>query len=360
MSKPRVIFTRPAYWAKCKSEKLDLQHVSISGDEPTKLRNGRACGDSVGGVVTERGRKLLLRAFDERPPDVFLWWAHYANDGSKDKLRTVRTLLGMLRSMAPKAVFLYGNGNQQGMPDFNVSAFMHVMDGILVNTRDEREVRMYKSHGIRHVRTLHTFGFDPGKHGPGNAYSTDKTPKYDCFFGGSQTLDVRTGRPSRFYPKNKMLGGKYPNSKRRFEFLKGVNERFKLLVRGKGRWEPIAAQKYLHADEYPGAFGNAKLALGMYHWDLQRYYTKRTVYSGASGRPLITYYIPGMEKDFEKGVNIEWFKTPDEGYELIKHYLDRNEEREALGARQRAHFVKHHSWEPRLREFERIVEEVLR
>jgi len=359
MSKPVVVFTRPDYWANCESDKLELRHVSIGGGEPVLLRNKKLCGDSVGGVMTDKGARDLVMEFRIRKPDVFLWWAHYTQDGTKDKLGKMVKLLRELRGLAPKAKFLYGNGNQQGMPDFNVEAFKEFIDGILINTRDKREFEMYKSHGIKFVDTLHTFGFDPEKHGPGKAFSKNKNPKYDCFFGGSQTLNIQTGRPSNFYPANQMLGGKYPGSKRRFEYLKKVNDHFNLLVRGKGKWHPIVAHKYLDANEYPTAFGDAKIALGMYHWDLERYYTKRTIYSGASGRLLITFYIPGMEKDFENGKNIVWFKEIESGLSKIDYYLEHDKEREALAKAQREHFIKNHSWVPRLREFEKIVEKIL-
>jgi len=155
-----------------------------------------------------------------------------------------------------------------------------------------------------------------------------------------------------------MLSGKYMKSKMRLDFLTEADKRFNLLVRGKGKW-PFPVAPYLHAEDYPLGFGQTKIALGMYHWDLERYYTKRTIYSGASGRLLITHYIPGMEKDFENGKNIVWFRTIEEGLDKIAYYLKHENEREKIAKCQREHFVKFHSWEPRLREFEKIVEKIL-
>jgi glycosyltransferase involved in cell wall biosynthesis len=357
MSKPVVLFTRPAYWACLKSDKLELVHAPLSPGERTMLRNKKPCFESVGGVLTNKGADNLLKEFAERKPDVFLFWATYMQDGSKDRLGKLVQVLRECRRVSPKTLFLYGNGNQQGFPDFNVKSFMHFVDGILVNTRDKRERKMYVSHGIKIVETLHTFGFDPAKHGKA-AYG-DKTPRYDCFFGGSQTADLKSGRPVKFYPQNPMLGGKYANSKSRLDFIRAVDEKFKLLVRGKGKWPVKKLVPYAYGEDYPRAFGDAKIALNMYHWDLQQYYTKRTVYSGASGRLLVCKYIPGMENDFTNGENVVWFMDVGEALERIQYYLDHDKERDRVSQNQREHFVKNHSWEARLREFEGIVEKVL-
>jgi len=66
-----------------------------------------------------------------------------------------------------------------------------------------------------------------------------------------------------------------------------------------------------------------------------------------------------MEKDFENGKNIVWFKEIESGLSKIDYYLEHDKEREALAKAQREHFIKNHSWVPRLREFEKIVEKIL-
>lgn len=111
----------------------------------------------------------------------------------------------------------------------------------------------------------------------------------------------------------------------------------------------------LHALEYFREIQKAKIVLGTYHYDLERYYTKRTVYGGASGRMMMTRYIPGMEKDFENHENIVWFHSIEEGLELIEYYLKNNEEREKIAKQTRDHFVKNHSWKARLRDFEGVM-----
>jgi len=358
MSKPTVVYTRPMYWQRLDSDKLNLVHASLSPGQETLLRSNEPCYENVGGVMTQAGADNLLRLFRKHKPDVFLFWCTYMDDGSEKRLNRITQTLVECRKASPKTVFLYGNGNQQGFPDHNIKSYMAAgIDGVLSNTRDAREARMYRQHGVKFFDTLHTFGFNPDEHGR-DAFPETKA-KWDCFFGGSQTANLKTGKAVRFYPRNPMLGGKYANSKARLDFIQEVDRRFKLVVYGKGKWPVKNHRPYAHGRAYPKALRSAKILLNMYHWDLHRYYTKRTVFSGASGRLLICKYIPGMERDFTNGRNIVWFKTPSEGLKKIEYYLKHEWEREWVANMQRSHFVKNHSWEARLREFEKIVERVL-
>jgi spore maturation protein CgeB len=54
-----------------------------------------------------------------------------------------------------------------------------------------------------------------------------------------------------------------------------------------------------------------------------------------------------------------WFRSVQEGIRLIDFYLNNDQAREELAARQRAHFLEHHSWEARLRDLERLLERLL-
>lgn len=340
--KPVVLFTRPFQWKNMHSRKLKLVHAPVFGNVPV-LRSGGPMGDSVGGVTTEGGLKKLKELFEEHKPDFFLYWAWYNNDGSKLQINRLTNVLVNLRTKYPNTVFVYGNGNQQGFPDFNVNAFKNAIDLILLNTHDEREKQMYMDFGVPFVDTMHTFGFDPDYHGKFTRFA--KEPKFDCFFGGSQSYN----------PTRPM---KYPKSRLRLSFLEAVNKEFKLLVRGKGKW-PFPTEGYLDGNDYIQEFGRTKLTLGMYHWDLERYYTKRTIYSIASGRPYIVHYIPGMEKDFINKKHLAWFHTPEECMRLIDYYLSNITDRLLMGQEGREHAVAHHSWQARLNDFEAIVERFL-
>lgn len=337
----KVIYTRPEAWKKLKSNLIEHHYVNIFGSTPS-LRGGSPMGESVGGVATKKGLQDLLDKVEEVKPDAFLFWATYGEgDRDKHKLGSIVTALRKIKEISPLTVIYYGNGNQattlkSAKPDFNIDAFKRYIDVVLDNTADERIFKIYRYHGFK-VNTFHTFGFDPDTH---ESY-VGQPAEYDCFFGGSQTYG---GGET----------GQYPKSKTRYDFLVEVNKRHKLLVHGRGKW-PFPHKPYLHGEEYPKVFKNVKIALGMYHADLYRYYTKRTIFSGASGRLLITHHIPGMFEDFENHKNIVWYYTPEEGLKLIQRYLNDDAAREEIAKNQREHFVKHHSWEARFRQFENLL-----
>lgn len=337
MGKAKLIFTRPAQWEGMESENFQLIHAPVFGPEP-RLRNGEPMADSVGGMATRKGLDRLIQLFGEHQPDVFLFWAMYYDDSTNNKVGTIRETLQVLKQISPKTVFVYGNGNQQGHVDFNVDAFKSTIDVILTNTREGWEHDLYRKIGVKHVDTLYTFGFDPKEHGQ---FDPNKETLFDCFFGGSQSY-----HPSR--------GGKYVKSELRLRFLQKVFNRHRLKVCGKGMW-PFPAYPYQYGKSYYRAVTEAKINLGMYHWDLTRYYTKRTIYSLASGRMYLVHYIPEMERDFVRGEHLDWFGTVDEGLEKIDYYLAHPEERERIGKTGRELAVKKHSWEARLRDFEKVM-----
>jgi len=295
-------------------------------------------GDSVGGAATPEGLKRLVKLFEEHRPAAFLFWAMYGRgDTDKRQLSSVQAALRKCRDLAPGCVFFYGNGNQastivDGEPDFNVLAFESLIDVVLDNTMDSRIKAIYESRGFG-FDTLHTFGFDPV-----DIPNFNGTPaEYDVFFGGSYTGQRR-----------------FPNSKFRHDLLTAMHREFVLEVRGRGKW-PVPHKPYVHAMDYPKIIGRAKVALGCYHADLKRYYTKRTIYSLASGRPYVVRYIPGMEMDFKLGKEVVSYTTVPEAVEAVKKLLHNPSRAKAVGAAGRTRAVEDHSWEARLRDMGRIL-----
>ena len=334
MSRTRVIVTRPEAWAALKSEPLDVLHVDIG----RRLRNGQSAGDEMGSVATKSGAARLVRAFKKHRPDVFLFWVHFGTFGHE--------LLEKLRGIAPDCVFVHGSGNHV-LNEHKVCWYIHKyhreIDAVLTSTTDEKRKRLFAK-WVKYVGTLYTYGFDPGLFKAPSA-----PPSYDCFFGGGDS--VSESKPN----------GRFKFSKFRHDLVTEVGRRHSLLLRGGGTWpEELGCKPGLRYVDYFREMQKAKIVLGTYHDNLERRYSKRTVYGGASGRLFMTRYIPGMELDFNRGEkNMVWFETVAEGLDLIRYYLDNSEEREAIAVKQRAHFVKHHSWEARLRDFERLVPELL-
>lgn len=348
--KPVIVFARPRQWAVVRdSSHYDFVHVPLFGPNPV-LRDGSPMCDSVGGVVNPVGAEVLKEVFRDRQPAAFLFWAMYANDGTPKQVEGVKKLLSELRTISPRTRFIYGNGNQQGELDFNVEAFRDHIDVILTNTRDPKDYSVFKKAGIPHVGTFYQFGFDPAEHGQFDGGMLGIAPDgnggpYDILFAGSQTYDSNKGQH-------------YPNSWFRYELICRVNHQFRLLVHGKGRW-PFPHHPYLHGRELYDAYCRAKIVLGVNHWDLNRYYTRRTVYALASGRMYLVRYIPGMEKDFENKRHLVWFHEVEEALDLMKHYLGNEKERLRIGREGRELAVKRFSWAALALEFERVLDKLI-
>lgn len=339
--KPTVIFTRPHQWSKYKSDKLNLIHAPVFGDDPM-LRDLSPMFDSVGGVAFPGGIEKTVALCKMHQPQAFVFWAMYGfGDSDKRQLSSIVEMVKQIKEISPKTVIFYGNGNQfdtilHGEPDFNVKAYMQYIDVILDNTKDPKIHECYKKYGLK-VETFYTFGFDPEVFEP----VWDVQPTYDCFFGGSYTGQNR-----------------FPNSRTRHQLITRVAKSHKLLVRGRGPW-PVKKQPYLNAMEYYREFGTTKLALGCYHADLYRYYTKRSIYAIASGRPYVVRYIPGMEHDFENNKHVVWWNSVESALEKIKWLLEDPSARMSIGQNARTIAVENHSWEARLRDFEQIVSQYI-
>lgn len=331
MSKPVVVYTRPRNWATggYGSEVLDLVYVPISGKTPVK-RNGRPVGDGIGDVVTKAGVDELLRVVEERQPDFFFHSIH-AKVGA--------ALLAKVRDICPKTRILVMDGNNPDRVSKYVMEHRSFVHGVLLNSQDPGVYRAYMKEGFesKRIGTLYD-GFIPAEHP-----APSVKPIHDCFFAGS---NIRGPNGFHFYP----------NGALRQRFMTELAGACKFDFHGyKEEWS-VPVKPRLNYPEYYQAFHRAKIAVNVNHLDLVRYYTRRTIHAGSSGRLYLVKYIPEMEKDFGmNGEHIAWFKTVEEGLELVRYYLEHEKEREEVAARCRALFLEKHTWQARLREFESYV-----
>jgi len=332
MTKPTVVFTRPEDWVEgnYETDEMKLVYVPLGGSEP-KLRNGGPAGEAVGVLATHEGVDKLIQEFQKHKPEVFFHWVHY---GEYD-----HRVMKELRKISPKTLFVFGQGNQvlhKKIIDRWIMENKEFVDVVLTNNYSPSQHKIMKDYGVKYTDILYD-GFIPRLHG-----RPELPVEFDCFFGGGNTV------------KSVDHKGRFPLSKFRFMFINEVSKRFDLHVRG-GGWNDIESHSYLYAFDYIDTFRKAKIVLGINHFDFERYYTKRTIYGGASGRMLITRYIPEMEKDFENHVNMVWFHSIDEALELIEYYLNNDEEREKIAKQTKEYFLKNHSWQARLRDFEGVM-----
>lgn len=335
VKKPLVVFGRPVQWATQSAEqKCRFHFLPILGLSPI-LRDGAPAHDSVGAMLDEGALRGAVEFFRAQRPEFFLFAPMYTRDGTKLQVSGVVRFLEELKTASPGTRFIYWNGNQQGKLDFNLEAFRPFVDAVLTNTRDPREHKVFYDAGIEKVDTLYQFGFDPAEHG------RPQDPTHDCQFAGSQTF---SGRPA-----------KYPNSEWRYRFLCQAAERFDLVLYGKGQW-PFPKKSHVVGQRFYDTFTEARVVLGANHWDYVRYYTRRTIYALASGRPYVMRYVPGMECDFENGRNVVWFKDASEGLEAVRALLDDPIRAALIGAEGRRLAVERFSWQALQLQLEKLVE----
>lgn len=335
MSKPKVIYHRPDYWRLCSSDILHLIHVPIEGDKPT-LRSGLEVGDGVGGVVNEDGKRKLIEAFEEHQPDYFFYWALHGD--------FTPTLCRYLAEVSPRTKFIFGQGNQvlhKGLVDrWIVNEGFGAFTKILLTNHYNRErYDILREWGVQKIGVLYD-GFDP------RMFEVPTTPPiYDCFFGGGNTC------------KNYKHKGKFPNSEFRRDLMKALSDNYDVLIRG-GNWLDMPFKEGVTGQRYVEEMQSAKFIIGCYHYDFERYYTKRTIYALASTRPYLTKYIPDMEKDFINHQNVIWVDSPQEAVEWVKYYKSNPTKREQIGLEARDLAIEKHSWKARLREFENFILEL--
>jgi len=331
-------------WQQCTSDKLDLMYVPLTGSKPiSRLGKPRRRDDHYLRAQSD-GIKQLIHVLKTRKPQILLRWV---NTG------ITYEAYDRIRSASPNTIMVMADGNEPDRVCRYARRYADTIDVFLVNSRDPESIRRYEA-AVGRADTLYD-GFDPSECAPA-------LPKFsvDCFFAGSN----RRRRVPVQGRKRKPWRWDFPGGEFRFEFISAVQREFGLQLHGTPKEWPMPRNfKVGKTLKHPvfKILRGARIVLGCCQYPhIPRFYTRRLIHNGASGRLVVTRYVEGMEKDFgESGKIIVWFKTVEEGIDKIRYYLEHKKERETVAARCKAHFVKHHSWEARLRDFEKIVERIL-
>lgn len=274
---------------------------------------------------TEKEISNFIDCFSAKKPDFFLF--------SKDE-QLSPTILKTLKSVSPNTKFIMRYWDQRGGIPPLIRSRLGLIDILLINNEDEQQFKMYKDAGIQHVFTAH--------HGiPPNEFQEFACPiTNDVFFGG-----------------NNFNHKKFPLSAFRYTFMLRVHKVFNLIVYGNG-W-PFKTRQRVPRHIYARVLRAAHINLGMNHYgNVVRYYDRRLFECMGSGRLHITHYIPGMEKDFENGKHLVWFRTIPEGLNLIQKYLKYPAAREQIAANGRKLVLEQHSFEVRALQLKEILERV--
>ncbi len=251
--------------------------------------------------------------FLDQKPDIFYF--------HKDEQLT-REFLQRLKRGSPKTKFVMCYWDQRGGIPPLIGSRRGLLDAILINNEDPKQFKMYKAFGIKQVFTLH--------HGiPPNEFQEFDVPvNYDVFFGG-----------------NNFNHKKFPLSKFRYDLIMRIKKLNNSVVYGNG-W-PFKTEKRVPRHIYAKVLRSAKTNIGTNHYDIQCYFDRRLFECMASGRVHITRYVPGMEKYFEHGKNIMWFRTIPQALNAITNMLRYPEKRELIAKNGRNLMLKEHSFDVR-------------
>ncbi len=335
MAKPKCVILHPKSWASGKYKTgFDYWHVSIGGKIPRK-RNGTPTFDGFADMAIDEGKRELEKVFEKVKPDLFLFWIH-GFWGPQD--------LARLKKICPKVKMIFWFGNTRPIVAGNVSKVKRWIDGLLLVSKHPDQYRLYSKAGFK-VGTLWD-GFDPDEV-PLKAMA----PKYDCVFGGNSYIAASQ--------KHHKLD--FPGGKLRYDFICSVKKKFSMLVRtGYPKHWPFKTLPEVYHPHYTDFLRSGKICLELLHFPtFVRAYTRRLIRSIFSKRLVLVYYIPEMEKDFTNHKNIVWFRSEEEGIDLIRYYLDHDVEREQIAAQTYAHACKHFTFENRVHDFEKFAKRLL-
>jgi hypothetical protein len=123
----------------------------------------------------------------------------------------------------------------------------------------------------------------------------------------------------------------FPGGKLRYDFVCRLHKEFKLCVRSGYTTWPFKVHPEVYHPKYSDFLREGKINVNVNHFPTFRHaYTRRTIRSIFSRRMHVTLYIPGMEKHFTNHKHLAWFRNIEEGIDIVRYYLDHDNEREEI------------------------------
>ncbi len=174
-----------------------------------------------------------------------------------------------------------------------------------------------------------------------------------------QGMDPELDRPAKRIPRRyrcevAFIGGDSPH---RATVLRAMAGACDLQIRGPGWREaqhdlPVAGGP-IYGRKYARAVGGAAISLGANALPEQASQTasasNRMWKVMGCGGFYLGEWVPGIEALGGDAVHCAWYRGPEHGVELVRHYLDRPEERRRIAEAGRRHALEHHTYAHRVR-----------
>ena len=208
-------------------------------------------------------------------------------------------------------------------------------DYTMVNHKEQKVLDAYHAAGVRNMQGIVDAGADPEVMRP---------------MGLPQTQDVV------FLGSNNYVYVKYAGAKTRKELIEEtVRRSFDIHVYGTD-WEYLEGTASLHLHSFTTGLGfaeacsQAKVSLGVNVVNSAYLYAswQRSIKCMMCGCFHLTHYVPGLETVFANGIHLVWFRSVGEAMDLLRYYLDQDEEREAIARAGRAEVLARHTWDLRI------------
>jgi ADP-heptose:LPS heptosyltransferase/2-polyprenyl-3-methyl-5-hydroxy-6-metoxy-1,4-benzoquinol methylase len=164
---------------------------------------------------------------------------------------------------------------------------------------------------VNHRAFKMTEGFDP------QTYFHEKASKtYDIMFAGNAT-------------------------QQRIADLRAIMESCPVTVFGGGWPEDFKARPPVFNEDLRRAINSSRIVLNLVHSNI---FSDRIILSAAAGGFVLTQHCPDVENYFQAGEHLDWFQTPEEAIEKIRHYLSCNEKRERIARQGMEEVRSRFSW----------------
>jgi hypothetical protein len=173
--------------------------------------------------------------------------------------------------------------------------------------------------------------------------------------GTDPELDTpATSIPQSYHCEVAFIGG---NSPHRNSLLRAMSQVYDLQIRGPG-WRkappglPIAGGP-VYGKAYAQAVGGAAISLGAHSLPEMAFQTasasnRMWKVMGCAGFYL-GEWVEGIDALAADGVHCAWYRNLEEGIELIRHYLDRPDDRRRIALAGRRHALDRHTYAHRVR-----------
>jgi len=277
-------------------------------------------------VIKDAVEQMFIKACEDIQPDwVFLLLDHpHLSVGSIQKAK----------AMCPNAIFTNWTGDIRSGIKPGVEVIGKVVDITLIVSTGQ--IEMYKSCGLKRVEFLQT-GYNVQKHFPlpeTERAKLRKELKHDVVFCAHN-------------------GGDYPGAPLRREVAARLSEiygrRFGLYG---NRWNHLeSARGSIPYPEQNKVYNGSKVIISINNFnDVDMYFSARQLNAMVSGTITVSCYIPGLETYFENGKDLVWFHTADECIELVKYYLEHEDEARKIGESGSEKVAKYHTKFARIKE----------